>query len=141
VDSELDAELVAQYRQAIYQVGMGSDAFDVKVNQYSERMFQLMGEKHVSYAAIITAYNPLSQVCDVQRNQAAYHRLRNTLMHTAFPLIESVNIDPFGIWPDERSICVLGIDLETICTMGRKFEQNAIIWIERNGVPQLVILR
>ncbi len=141
VNSELDPELIAQYCQADYQIGTGEEAFVVRVNQYSERLSQLMIEKRIPYAAIITADNPLGQVCNDLQNRAAYCRLQSALTHAAFPMIESVNIDPIGKWPDERSVCVLGVDRETICLLGRQFGQNAIIYIEGNALPRLVLLR
>jgi hypothetical protein len=36
---------------------------------------------------------------------------------------------------------VLGIDLETAATLGRRFRQNGIVWVSANAVPILVLLR
>lgn len=139
--SELPPALVANYFRAIYQVGIGFDAFALHIDQYSEPMLQLMLARNVSNAAIITAYNPLSQMRSAEKNQTAHAKLMETLKRRSMPLIESINIDSSGVWPDERSICVLGIDLGTIRSIGRQFEQNAVVWVGKDAVPRLLLLR
>lgn len=139
--SELSADLVSNYFRASYQVGMGIDTFALHIDQYSEPMFQLMLARNVSNAAIITAYNPLSQIQSVKKNQTAHAKLMETLKRYSKSLIDSVNIDSFGIWPEEKSVCVLGIDLEMTRSLGREFKQNAVVWVDKDAVPRLVFLR
>lgn len=56
-------------------------------------------------------------------------------------MIESFNIDPAKLWPTEKSFFVLGLDLNTSKSLGRQFNQNAIVWIGSNAIPQLILLR
>jgi hypothetical protein len=35
---------------------------------------------------------------------------------------------------------VLGLSLEAAKTLGRRFEQNAVVWTGRYGVPELVFM-
>ena len=138
--SKLTVDLIAQYSQTDYQIGSGCSAFVIHVDHYSESMFQLMAAEQVSSAGIITAYNPYSQVQHNQQNRIAHSELLHALEHHTLPIIESVNIDASGQWPDEESLCVFGMSLESIRQLGHQFGQNAVVWIESDAVPRLVLL-
>jgi hypothetical protein len=36
---------------------------------------------------------------------------------------------------------ILGLDLEAARTLGNRMEQNAIVWIGADAVPELVLLK
>jgi hypothetical protein len=44
-------------------------------------------------------------------------------------------------WPGEASYLALGLSRDQACLLGRKYQQNAIVWIGTNGTPELVLLR
>ena len=48
---------------------------------------------------------------------------------------------PSGGWPSESSYLVLSLSLEESCELGKKYEQNAIVWCDSDCVPQLILLR
>ncbi|SEM73012.1 DUF3293 domain-containing protein [Nitrosomonas marina] len=139
--SKLPEILVAQYRLADYRVGSGTDAFIMHIDRYSAPMNKLMTAKQVSNAAIITAYNPLGRRQSAQNNREAHVTLQGALDRRAVCLIESTNLDPAGTWPDETGFCVLGVRFETVCALGLRFRQNAIVWIHNDAVPRLHLLR
>lgn len=142
--SDISHELVKDYARTCYQVNGFTDStetFTLHVNQYSESMFQLLAKQKVSGAAIITAYNPLSQIQSDEKNRAAHEMLLRTLWHYSVFILDSINIDPFGIWPEEKSICIFGLNLESARSIGNQFNQNAIVWIGKNAVPRLILLR
>lgn len=62
-------------------------------------------------------------------------------MQHGHPMIGGLNIDPAGQWPQEKSFFVLGVDLETARAIGQHFKQNAIVWIQSDAIPHLVLLR
>ena len=43
-------------------------------------------------------------------------------------------------WPGEDSFLVLGISLEAVKTLGRRFGQNAVLWCDATAIPQLILL-
>lgn len=140
-DSELSSDLLTNYARAAYQVGSDADAFILHIDQYSEAMFQLLIEKNMSSAAIITAYNPQSQIQSRKKNLYAHAALIKAIHSYGKTVIEGENIDPSGLWPSEKNICVLGMNLKTIRTLGIQFNQNAIVWVDHTAVPRLVLLR
>ena len=70
----------------------------------------------------------------------AHEALRNSLMHHTYPVIESLNIDPAGVWPTEKSFFTPGIDINIAKSLGQQFRQNAIVWIDRDTIPRLIFL-
>ena len=48
--------------------------------------------------------------------------------------------DPRGEWPAEASVLVLGISRREAEILGRSYEQNAIVFIERGQAPELALL-
>ncbi len=49
--------------------------------------------------------------------------------------------DPTGEWPPEDSVLALGFNLEDSMDFGRRFGQNAVVFIEVNKEPRLILLR
>jgi len=43
--------------------------------------------------------------------------------------------------PEEASFPVLGLSLKASRALGRKHEQNALVWCTKDAVPQLLLLR
>lgn len=90
---------------------------------------------------MISAYNPCSQLQSNEDNLAAHESLKHYLSRHSYPMLESLNIDPTGIWPTEKSFFVPGLDLDTAKSLGRRFNQNAIVWIDGDAIPRLILLR
>ena len=148
---EISAELVAAYRATEYRVrpaaGFGTSpdcAFILRIDRYSAPLSQLFSASGHRCAAFITACNPFSLPRSSEANHAACARLRDALIrHIPHPeeIIEGEGGDPSGIWPGEESFLVLGLNLETSRALGRKFEQNAIVWAGPDAIPRLILLR
>lgn len=43
-------------------------------------------------------------------------------------------------WPAEASFLVLGVGRQEASDLGRKYGQNAIVWVGSDGLPELVLL-
>ncbi len=139
--ADISTKLIANYLATNYQVGTDEDMFILQINQYSKTLSQRLEENQKTFATIITAYNPFSQTQNNEQNLAANQKLLHALKQYSNPLIESINIDPSGIWPAEKSYCVFGLNLENSKFLGRKFNQNAIVWANSNAIPRLILLR
>ncbi|PXW86452.1 uncharacterized protein DUF3293 [Nitrosomonas sp. Nm84] len=90
---------------------------------------------------MISAYNPCSQLQSNEDNLDAHESLKHCLSRHSYPMIESLNIDPTGIWPTEKSFFVPGLDLDIARSLGQQFNQNAIVWIGSDAIPRLILLR
>ena len=106
----------------------------------SQPLAQLLDETQYASAAVISAYNPYSQQQDDQQNRKAHEAFRDFLDHHSYMFIEGMNIDPAGQWPIEKSFCILGIKQTLAQALGRRFRQNAIVWMNIEAIPRLILL-
>ncbi len=139
--SVIASNLITSYRRTHYRVGTDCNSISLHIDQYSESLAKLLTASKQSCAAIVSAYNPYSQLASNEKNLAVHEQLRNLLQHRAYPIIESLNIDPIDQWPPEKSFFVPGLDLNTSRSIGQRFNQNAIVWIDNEAIPRLILLR
>lgn len=91
-------------------------------------------------ALFITAFNPFSETRSVDANLAANAQLRAELTKLTQYVIEGVGTHPSGSG-NEKSFLALGVSLEAATTFGKKFGQNAVVWVGEDLIPRLILLR
>ncbi len=136
----IPAELIDAYRAAQYRVN-AVPAFSLRIGQRSEALYRLVREAGAATACFITACNPLGELTDASANAAANVRLGFLLRALTPHLWSATGVDPAGSWPDEPGYLAAGIALAQARELGARFGQNAIVWIERDATPKLVLLR
>ncbi len=141
ISSPISAQLITHYTQALYRIGATAESITLRIDQYSAPLAQFLTASHQSCAAIISAYNPYSELLSDAENLAAHEALGKFLMDHAYSVTESLNMDPIGTWPAEKSFFIPGIDINTTKSLGQQFRQNTIVWIDRNAIPRLILLR
>jgi hypothetical protein len=55
--------------------------------------------------------------------------------------IEGSGSEEGAEWPAEKSWFALGLQLDPARALGRHFDQDAIVWVGADAVPQLILLR
>jgi hypothetical protein len=131
--------LVRAYREAIYIVNEGDDAIALKVGEASPALAALMHVHKATTAAIITAYNPYSEIKPSAENERRQAALVAELKATATVCFDAIGSDPEGEWEPEASTLALGISLVEAERLADQFGQNAFIWI--NTADAFVSLR
>lgn len=140
-DTAIPDELVAAYRATEYQVLSSTHPFVLRIGQQSENLVHLFAQTGKTGATFITAENPFSQTTTMQENAANQARLRQDLTAAKAIIFEGYGQGKDPAWPAEASYLAIGISREQACELGRKYLQNAIVWIDADGVPELVLLR
>ena len=138
--SIIDPDTIMAYHETHYCVE-GNAPMTLLVGTRNASLAALHEAAHVESSAFITAWNPYSQRCDDEDNARRQEALSHELTHLGLRFIDGVGQHPSGEWPSEPSFLVLGISLEAARELGSRHEQNAIIWVGRDAVPQLVLLR
>ncbi len=141
ISTAIADDLVDSYRRAIYQIDSGSESIALRIDQFSRSLSNLLSELKCTRAAIISAYNPYSQQLSHDENETAHQSLHTLLIHRSYPILECINLDPSGYWPVEKSFFVAGLDFDTAKFFGEQYAQNAILWIDEDAIPRLVLLR
>jgi hypothetical protein len=137
--SDLTHRLQEAYRQTEYRVTEG-DPFVLRVDEPCPELLGLYRARNVSCAAFITACNPFSQQLTDAENEVRQTELASERKRRSLSYLEGVGEHPSGDWPGEPSFLVLGLALEAAKTLGRAYEQNAIVWCGADAVQGLVLL-
>ena len=88
--------------------------------------------------AYITAYNPFSELLSDEENEKRNKELESKL--TKFEIFSGRGVGTDGTWSDEESFLVLGISRNDAMELGKKFEQNAILFGTIDDVPELICI-
>lgn len=139
--STIPAKLIQCYVTAHYQARIDSGTLTLLIGQHNELLSKLMKEYGTQCALYITAYNPHSQPQDRETNLTASKQLFVLLSTLSSHIFTGKSSDPAGKWPVEPSFLALGIDLVASKALGRQFAQNAIVWIDFDAIPKLILLR
>ncbi len=99
-----------------------------KPNKMLERLLQLY---HTDEWAIITADNPGSELLTPAENRIRYESLLMEAKRLPFPFFPGYGLDPTGEWPPERNVLLAGISREEAMELGKKFDQNAVVFSGR----------
>jgi hypothetical protein len=125
------------YQATHYRIGAGDDAIVLRIGEHSPPAAALFAAQGVSCGAFITAYNPRGTLQPEAANAAALARLLGLGITT----IEGAGGEPGSDWTPERSVMALGLDLDASRAVGCEFDQDAIVWLGADAIPQLVLLR
>ncbi|MFT5732537.1 MAG: hypothetical protein ACJA2W_001417 [Planctomycetota bacterium] len=138
--TELAASLVAAYRETLYEVE-GDHPMVLRVGERSEPMSRLMEAGGHVGAVYVTACNPFSQPLGDAENGALQEELKEALAGEGRTFIEGQGRHPSGGWAPEASLLVLGLQRDEAAALGRRWRQNAVLWIGRETIPELLLLR
>ena len=130
-------ELIAAYEKANYVV-FANPHLELRVGAASPALDVLLERHGVPSAAFVTAANPRGVQRPPAENEAAMGALEAAL---AFGFLRGEGRDPEGRWAPEPSLLVLGIPREEAHALGRRLEQNAILFAERGAAVELVLMR
>ena len=137
----INADKVKAYKSTDYCVHAAPGSFTLRVGKYSQPLSDLYRDTRQICGAFITAYNPLGELRDELTNQSAQGRLKEHLLALTPNVYDGEGKDPEGNWPGEPSLFALGLDEIAARLIGEQYRQDAIIWIDQDAIPQLVLLR
>ncbi|TFH72496.1 DUF3293 domain-containing protein [Gammaproteobacteria bacterium LSUCC0112] len=116
-------------------------ATDYHIGQRSQRLAELFTASSVECGAFLTAYNPQGAIQSDAANERAHADLAALLHEQGIRALEGSGGEEDSDWPTEKSWFALGLQLEPAKDLGRHFDQDAIVWVDADAVPQLILLR
>ena len=138
--SNLAPDLIRAYELTNFHV-KAEPSFTLKVGKESEELKFLLKQNRLDSAAFISAWNPYSKSLSDKENQTRNEQLKYELNIRSLKFLDGFGQDPLGQWSGEDSFLILEIELEASKKLGIQFEQNAIIWSDKDAIPQLILLR
>ncbi len=140
--SAIYQDLLSIYQKSDYRVlGEGESAFVMRIGEPCPSLRNLLQRAGVSSSCFISAYNPRSEPRTDEENARAQAQLVEDVRLMGLSFLEGVGEDPDGACAGEPCLLVLGISHEGTVMLGNRYGQNAVLWSESEGVPQLLLLR
>ncbi|TMG73650.1 MAG: DUF3293 domain-containing protein [Betaproteobacteria bacterium] len=133
-------EQIAAYKKAQYVV-LGDPELVIRIGEPNPDLDELLEAEGAATAAYITAANPRGEARDAWENEIANAALVRSQTEAGYSCYEGEGRDPQGRWTPERSALVVGISRSDAEALGRVFEQNAIVFVEKGRSPELVVLK
>ena len=138
--SKIPPFIIKAYLETDYHV-LAPLPFVMRLNVANESLAKLYKQTKAGSGTFITACNPFSQETHETVNAARQAELAKDLSKRNLTFFDGVGKHPSGDWPAEPSYFVLGLSLEAAKVLGKKYNQNAIVWCGADAIPELVLLR
>jgi hypothetical protein len=140
----LDERLIEAYRVTDYVLFVGDGPspsgrnVTLNIDRRNPEFDTVLDGRGATTAVVVTAYNPRSIVLAEAENRARHAQLTALLEARGHAYALGEGRDPTGHWKAELECVVFGIPVEVGLEIARRFEQNAIVFVTRGGVPELV---
>ena len=131
------AELLAAYTATDFVVFDGDEQWALHVGVASPRVDALLDRHDAACATVVTAFNPRSRLLPSEANAARHDALVSLLEERRLTFLLGEGRDPSGQWTAETECIVFGISLAEGLEIAQRFEQNAVVFIERGKAPRL----
>lgn len=132
----ISKELLQGYQATCYSIL--NPNIDIYLDNENEALQSFLNEQFFDSWCFITAWNPFSKALSLEENTALNSKLEADLInYTVFP---AAGKDTLGEWPPEISFFVGNISKEQAIFLGKKYEQNAIVFGDAQKKVDLVIL-
>ncbi|WP_250514866.1 nitrile hydratase accessory protein [Caballeronia sp. INDeC2] len=126
------------YRAAIYRID-AQPAIDMKICVANGGAASLLAQHDVASAVFVTAFNPFGQVLAPEENAARQRKLIERVAQLDLRALPGEGVDPKNIWAAESSLFVLGATPDLADALMIEFRQNAVVYVDRAGLPQLLL--
>jgi hypothetical protein len=139
--TQIHPDKVKAYLATDYRLGHSDQDIVLNIGTRSGRLVSLFAEHGVSCGAFLTAYNPRGAIQPDSANESSHAELAYLLQEHGIAAIEGNGSEEGSDWPAEKSWFALGLQLDPAKDLGRRFDQDAIVWVGPDAVPQLILLR
>ena len=139
--TQIHPDKVRAYLATDYWLGHTAHDIVLKIGIRSEGLAALFSERSVCCGAFLTACNPRGAIQPDAANERGHAELAHLLQEHGAAAIEGSGSGKDTDWPAEKSWFALGLQLDPAKDIGRRFDQDAIVWVGPDAVPQLILLR
>ena len=139
--TEIHPDKVLAYLATDYRLGHSDNDIVLTIGKRSERLAVLFASRGVDCGVFITAYNPRGAMRSDEANNKAHAKLADQIERLGLLSIEGSGSEEGTDWPAEYSYFAFSLALEPAKAIGTYFDQDAIVWVGADCVPQLILLR
>ena len=128
--------LIQAYKNTKYKVFNPNLVIEIGV--MNNDLNDLLDKNNANEWAYITAFNPYSKALTELENKDRHLQLQEVTK--SFLTYEGHGVGADSSWEPELSLLVIGISKAEAILIGKKFEQNAIVYGKFGSTPELLIL-
>lgn len=128
--------LLEAYKATCYEIIDPKVA--IFIGQENEALQTFLKENEITNWCFITAWNPFSNALPTEENSALNESLRLDLKD--YKILEAQGKDTIGNWPPEPSFFVANISEDQAIALGKKYQQNAIVYGTINETARIITL-
>jgi hypothetical protein len=139
--TQIHPDKVRAYLATDYRLGHTSQDIVLNIGKRSDRLAAMFVERSVNCGAFLTAFNPRGAIQPDAANERSHAELAHLLQEHGVASIEGSGSEGGTDWRAEKSWFALGLQLDPAKGIGRRFDQDAIVWVGPDAVPQLILLR
>lgn len=130
------SEFVEDYKNAIYVV-MVSPAIRFRIGQKANQMTEFLFKHQSKDATLITACNPRGIKIPEVENRIRMASLEQDIQALKLPYYPAYGASEDESWLED-SYFILGVTKTIGTELAKKYEQNAIVWINQIDTPSLI---
>jgi hypothetical protein len=139
--TQIHPDKIRAFLATDYRLGHTEHDIILNIGVPSERLAALFTSCGVACGAFLTAYNPRGAIQSDEANERGHAELASMLHDQGLQVIEGYGSEEGTEWPAEKSYFALGLQLDAAERIGRHFDQDAIVWVGSDAIPQLILLR
>lgn len=139
--TQIHPDKLRAYQATSYRLGHTDQDIVLNIGTRSDRLAELFAASGVDCGAFLTAYNPRGTLQSDEANDQAHDQLAGQIEKLGLKSIEGSGSEEGTEWPAERNYFALGLALDPAKAIGMYFDQDAIVWVGADAVPQLILLR
>ena len=128
--------LIESYINTKYKVF--EPTLTIEIGKLNQDLDGLLIKHNSKEWAFITAYNPYSRILNDEENKLLHSELKELTKN--YITFEGHGVGEDQTWEPEISLFIIGISKDDASKIGKKFEQNAIVFGELNNPSELLIL-
>jgi hypothetical protein len=134
---EIARDLLSAYEATDFVVFDHDEEWILKVGEASPRIDALLDRFDAACAIVVSAINPRSRVLPPETNARLHDELVHLLEQCNLQFLHGEGRDPKGHWIPEIECIVFGMSLADGLAIARRFDQNAVVYLERGRAPRL----
>ena len=136
----MQSNLVSAYK-ATHYVAYNKGCDVIRIGYHSLAVDRLLVRMRAKSGAFITAWNPFGKCLSFEANKHWDRELKRYLSVHGFAFLEGEGRGRIGKWPPESSILAFEISRAEASAIGRKYRQNAVVYVPSGRPAELVMLR
>ena len=134
---KIEDSLIEAYKNTNYYIHH-INKITVNIGKKNQQLINLFKDDKITSASIITACNPFSKIMTEEQNLIAQLKLKKLIEDNNLSFMDAMGQDAKLEWPGEASYFIENITKIEAIKMGKEFNQNAIVWIDENIIPELL---